>query len=175
MTLWLQILDTDHQLALLYIVHKAYHIWGSSRLYLVNIITHILSVSTEHSVNGISFMCIPVEDVDLVDLSIDLPSAVEFIEDALCDEGVVLWKGYLEARLSSQLTALTYLIVVMHTQRVNATQALQMVRLEQIWPIPDFQEQLVLYELYQYAQSTSNGIYVNRRDKLNNRWTGLKD
>ncbi|KAJ3892082.1 hypothetical protein GG344DRAFT_76264 [Lentinula edodes] len=118
-------------------------------------------------------MCIPgVEDVDLVDLSIDLPSAVAFIEDALCDEGVVLWKGYLEARLSSQLTALIYLIVVMHTQRVNATQALQMVLNKSG---PDFQEQLVLYELYQYAQSTSNGIYANRRDKLNNRWTGLKD
>ena len=40
---------------------------------------------------------------------------------------------------------------------------------KQIWVNPGFQEQLVLYELCQYAPSQSNGIYVSWRHKLNNR------
>ncbi|KAJ4497778.1 hypothetical protein C8R41DRAFT_917162 [Lentinula lateritia] len=81
-----------------------------------SIITHVLSVyaepiPTKHPVR------IPVADADLADLLIDLPSVVTFIEDALRDEGIVLRKGNLEARLSSQLTTLIYFIVLMHTQR----------------------------------------------------------
>ena len=72
----------------------------------------------------------------------------------------------------------------MWTRRLNATQALQVVRSgrriviflhtsdlpatarDQIWPNPGFQEQLVLFELCQYAPSPSNGIYANWRAQL---------
>jgi dual specificity phosphatase 12 len=37
---------------------------------------------------------------------------------------------------------------------------------EQIWPNPGFQEQLILFELCQYAPSPSNGIYVSWRQKI---------
>ena len=40
---------------------------------------------------------------------------------------------------------------------------------DHIWPNPGFQEQLVLFELCQYAPSPSNGIYVNWRTQLDRR------
>jgi dual specificity phosphatase 12 len=58
-------------------------------------ITHILSVCTdpipaELPESGIRHMRIPVEDVDYADLLIYLPSAVQFIDNALKNGGVVL-------------------------------------------------------------------------------------
>ncbi|KAJ3756453.1 protein-tyrosine phosphatase-like protein [Lentinula raphanica] len=135
-------------------------------------ITHILSVCTEqipaeHPASGIRHMRIPVEDVDFADLLIYLPSAVAFIDDALRNDGVVL-VHCVEGLSRSATVIAAYL---MRTRRVNATQALQIVRdcREQIWPNPGFQEQLVLYELCQYAPSPSNGIYVSWRYKLDQR------
>ncbi|KIK67937.1 hypothetical protein GYMLUDRAFT_256744 [Collybiopsis luxurians FD-317 M1] len=155
------------------------------RLYLGNIIaarstrslaerriTHILSVCTdpipaELPASGIRHMRIPVEDVDYADLLIYLPSAVFFIEDALRNGGVVL-VHCVEGLSRSAAVVAAYL---MRTRRLNATQALEIVRQcrEQIWVNPGFQEQLVLYELCQYAPSQTNGIYVSWRHKLNNR------
>jgi dual specificity phosphatase 12 len=40
---------------------------------------------------------------------------------------------------------------------------------EQIWVNPGFQEQLVLYELCQYAPSPSEGIYIKWRTVLDGR------
>ena len=80
----------------------------------------------------------------------------------------------------------------MWSSRVNATQALEIVRRgavlfsgsdwvligrfficttarDQIWLNPGFQEQLVLYELCDYAPSPSNGIYASWRNKLDRR------
>lgn len=37
---------------------------------------------------------------------------------------------------------------------------------DHIWPNPGFQEQLVLFELCQYAPGPSNGIYVKWRSQL---------
>ncbi|KAJ4001832.1 phosphatases II [Lentinula boryana] len=159
------------------------------RLYLGNIIaarstrslterriTHILSVCAElipaeHPASGIRHMRIPVEDVDFADLLIHLPSAVAFIEDALRNDGVVLVHCVEGLSRSATVVAAYF----MHTQRVNATQALQMVRerREQIWPNPGFQEQLVLYELCQYAPSPSNGIYFSWRYRLDHRLAEL--
>ncbi|KAJ4481761.1 hypothetical protein C8J55DRAFT_572861 [Lentinula edodes] len=86
-------------------------------------------------------MRISVEDVDFADPLINIPFAVALIEDALCDEGIVL-VDYVEGCdcHRSLLRTLIYLIVVIHPQRVNARQALQMVRegREQIGPNPGF-------------------------------------
>ncbi|KAF5390534.1 hypothetical protein D9757_002622 [Collybiopsis confluens] len=135
-------------------------------------ITHILSVCTdlipaEHPASGIRHMRIPIEDVDYADLLIHLPSAVAFIKDALRNGGIVLVHG-MEGRSRSAAVIAAYF---MYTRRVNATQALELVRQcrEQTWVNPGFQEQLVLYELCQYAPSPTDGIYVSWRYKLNNR------
>ncbi|KAJ3854519.1 hypothetical protein EV368DRAFT_80498 [Lentinula lateritia] len=74
-------------------------------------------------------MRIPVEDVNFADLLIDLSSAVAFIEDALRDEGIVLWKDYLEAQLSSQLTLCTRKGLMLRIVRECR---------EQIWPNSGF-------------------------------------
>ncbi|KAE9410137.1 phosphatases II [Gymnopus androsaceus JB14] len=135
-------------------------------------ITHILSVCAdpipaELPASGIRHLRIPVEDVDYADLLIHLPAAVNFIEEALRNGGVVL--VHCVEGLSRSATVIA--AYIMRTRRMNATQALEYVRQcrEQIWPNPGFQEQLVLYELCQYAPSPSNGIYVSWRHKLNNR------
>jgi dual specificity phosphatase 12 len=77
---------------------------------------------------------------------------------------------------------------VMWAHRIGATKALERLRRgklfeckyfslllttklarEQIWPNPGFQEQLVLFELCQYAPSPYNGIYQSWRYKLDGR------
>ncbi|KAL0565199.1 hypothetical protein V5O48_016826 [Marasmius crinis-equi] len=156
-----------------------------NRLYLGNImaarstrslterrVTHIISVCSdpipaELPESGIRHMRIPVEDVDYADLLIHLPRAVRFIHEALRSGGVVLVHCVQGISRSAAVVA----AYIMWSSRVNATQALEIVRRarDQIWPNPGFQEQLVLYELCEYAPSPSNGIYASWRQKLDRR------
>ena len=67
----------------------------STRSMTENHITHVVSVCAdpipgEAPESGIYHMRIPVEDVDNVDLLIHLPSACQFIDQALRSGGVVL-------------------------------------------------------------------------------------
>ncbi|KAF9006557.1 protein-tyrosine phosphatase-like protein [Cyathus striatus] len=128
-------------------------------------ITHILSVCTdaipaELPESGITHMRIPVEDVDYADLLIHLPAACHFIDTALRQGGVVLVHCVQGISRSAAVVA----AYIMRTQRINATPLR-----DQIWPNAGFQEQLVLFELCQYAPSPSNGIYVNWRTNLDRR------
>ncbi|KAG6903459.1 hypothetical protein C0995_005482 [Termitomyces sp. Mi166 len=132
-------------------------------------ITHILSVSNdpipaELPESGLRHMRIPVEDVDYEDILIHLPSACQFIEQALRSGGNVLVHCFQGISRSATVVA-AYL---MWRRRINATEALEIVRAarHQIWPNPGFQEQLVLFELCQYAPSPSNGCYASWRVKL---------
>ena len=66
----------------------------STRSMTENNITHIVSVCSdpipgEVPASGICHMRIPVEDVDYADLLIHLPSACQFIDQALRSGGVV--------------------------------------------------------------------------------------
>jgi len=141
----------------------------SSRSLTERRITHILSVCpdpipAELSASGVSHKRIAVDDVDYEDLLIHLPDACRFIDQALRNGGNVLVHCVQGISRSAAVVA-AYL---MWTRRLNATQALQVVRSarDQIWLNPGFQEQLVLFELCQYAPSPSNGIYANWRAQL---------
>ncbi|KAF9268153.1 phosphatases II [Marasmius fiardii PR-910] len=135
-------------------------------------VTHIVSVCSdpipaELPESGIRHMRIPVEDVDYADLLIYLPSAVRFIHEAMRSGGVVLVHCVQGLSRSAAVVA----AYIMWSSRVNATQALEIVRRarDQIWINPGFQEQLVLFELCDYNPSPSNGIYVSWRSKLDRR------
>nr|GAT49055.1 MAP kinase phosphatase 2 [Mycena chlorophos] len=135
-------------------------------------ITHVLSVCTEAipaelPQSGIQHMRIAVEDVDYADLLIHLPSACQFIHQALQTGGIVLVHDVQGISRSAAVVA-AYL---MWTQRLNATRALETIRRarDQIWPNAGFQEQLVLFELCQYAPSPMNGIYRSWRTRLEQR------
>jgi len=153
-----------------------------NRLYLGNIsaarssrslserrITHIVSVCSdpipsEVPESGLTHLRIPVEDVDYADLLIHLPSAVQFIDRAIRGHGVVLVHCVQGLSRSAAVVA-AYL---MYSRRINATDALDIVRRarEQVWPNPGFQEQLVLFELCHYTPSMSNGVYRHWRSKI---------
>ncbi|KAH9482754.1 Dual specificity protein phosphatase 1B [Psilocybe cubensis] len=144
----------------------------STRSLAENRITHILSVCpdpipAELPEAGIVHQRINIEDVDYADLLIHLPAACRFIEQALASGGVVLVHCVQGISRSAAVVA-AYL---MYSRRINSTQALNIVRTarDHIWPNPGFQEQLVLFELCQYAPSRSNGIYVNWRTQLERR------
>ncbi|CAA7260027.1 unnamed protein product [Cyclocybe aegerita] len=144
----------------------------STRSLTENRITHIVSVCTDHipaelPEAGICHMRIGVEDVDYADLLIHLPSACRFIDTALRSGGAVLVHCVQGISRSAAVVA----AYMMWSRRLNATQALEVVRhaRDQIWPNPGFQEQLVLFELCQYAPSPSNGIYVKWRTQLERR------
>ncbi|KAL1675402.1 protein-tyrosine phosphatase-like protein [Schizophyllum commune] len=139
-----------------------------------NRITHIISVCNdaipaESPASGISHYRIPVEDRDYDDLLIWLPTACQFIDNALRSGGVVL--VHCGQGLSRSATVVA--AYLMWSRRISATQALEETRRgearDQIWPNPGFQEQLVLFELCQYAPSRSNGIYSSWRTKLDRR------
>ncbi|KAJ7044535.1 protein-tyrosine phosphatase-like protein [Mycena alexandri] len=149
-------------------------------------ITHVLSVCTdaipaELPQSGIQHMRIPIEDVDYADLLIHLPSACQFIDHALRSGGAILVHDVQGLSRSAAVVA-AYL---MWSHRISATKALETIRKgqrlsanglsrltsspiarDQIWPNAGFQEQLVLFELCQYAPSPSNGIYQSWRYKL---------
>ncbi|KAJ7284494.1 protein-tyrosine phosphatase-like protein [Mycena rebaudengoi] len=135
-------------------------------------ITHVLSVCqdaipAEMPQSGIRHMRIAVEDVDYADLLIHLPSACQFIDHAIRSGGVVLVHDVQGVSRSAAVVA-AYL---MWAHRINSTKALEHIRRarEQIWPNAGFQEQLVLFELCQYAPSPYNGIYQSWRYKLDGR------
>jgi len=109
-------------------------------------------------------MRIRVEDVDYANLLVHFPSACRFIDQALNEGGVVL-VHCIQGLSRSPTVVAAYL---MWSMRIHATQALEIVRnaRDQIWPNPGFQEQLVLFELCQYAPSASNGVYANWRSKI---------
>ncbi|KDR83936.1 hypothetical protein GALMADRAFT_55087 [Galerina marginata CBS 339.88] len=141
----------------------------STRSLTENRITHILSVCSdpipaELPEAGIYHQRIAVEDVDYEDLLIHLPAACHFIDQALRSGGVVLVHCVQGISRSAAVVA-AYL---MWSRRIPSTQALEIVRnaRDHIWPNPGFQEQLVLFELCQYAPSRTNGIYVNWRTQL---------
>lgn len=139
-------------------------------------ISHIVSVCSdpipgELPESGLSHLRIPIEDVDHADLLIHLPVAVRFIDQAIRHHGIVLVHCVQGLSRSAAVVA-AYL---MWSRRINATQALETVRRarEQVWPNPGFQEQLVVYELCQYAPSPSCGIYRSWRSKIERRLKGL--
>ncbi|EEB95084.1 hypothetical protein MPER_06004 [Moniliophthora perniciosa FA553] len=157
-----------------------------NRLYLGNImaarstrslterrITHILSVCTdpipaELPESGIRHMRIPVEDVDYADLLIYLPSAVRFIDDALRNGGVVL--VHCVQGLSRSAAAVA--AYIMWSSRVNATQALEVIRRarDQIWVNPGFQEQLVFVRALPIRNVPGRTAYMSvGKTKLNRR------
>ncbi|KAJ7598098.1 protein-tyrosine phosphatase-like protein [Mycena floridula] len=144
----------------------------SSRSLAEHRITHILSVCADEIAaegfnSGISLLRISVEDVDYADLLIHLPSAVQFIDQAMKSGGVVLVHCLHGISRSAAVIA----AYVMWARRMNATQALDFVRSirDTIWPNAGFQEQLVLYELCQYQPSPYNDIYANWRTRLDRR------
>ncbi|KAK2466099.1 hypothetical protein APHAL10511_001741 [Amanita phalloides] len=106
-------------------------------------ITHILSVCedqipAEDPQSGFSHMRIAVEDVDYADLLIHLPSACQFIDQAIKSGGVVLVHCYQGLSRSAAVVA-AYL---MWSQGLGATQAIDLVRAarDQIWINAGFQE-----------------------------------
>ncbi|KAJ7178951.1 protein-tyrosine phosphatase-like protein [Mycena filopes] len=132
-------------------------------------ITHVLSVCAdsipaELPQSGIQHMRIAIEDVDYADLLIHLPSACQFIDHAIRSGGAILVHDVQGLSRSAAVVA-AYL---MWSHRISATKALETVRKarDQIWPNAGFQEQLVLFELCQYAPSPTNGIYRSWRYKL---------
>ncbi|KAJ7284019.1 protein-tyrosine phosphatase-like protein [Mycena rebaudengoi] len=132
-------------------------------------ITHVLSVCLEAipaelPQSGIQHMRIPIEDVDYADLLIHLPSACQFIDHAIRSGGAILVHDVQGLSRSAAVVA-AYL---MWAHRLSATKSLETVRRarDQIWPNAGFQEQLVLFELCQYAPSPHNGIYQSWRYKL---------
>ncbi|KAJ7613997.1 protein-tyrosine phosphatase-like protein, partial [Roridomyces roridus] len=129
-------------------------------------ITHVLSICTdalpaELPQSGFQHMRIPIEDVDSADLLVHLPAACQFINHALQTGGAILVHSGISR---SAAVVAAYL---MWFQRIALTQALQAIRKArpQIWPNADFQEQLVLFELCQYAPSPANGIYQSWKSK----------
>ncbi|KAJ7590886.1 phosphatases II [Mycena floridula] len=132
-------------------------------------ISHIISVcsdpiASELPGSGIRHLRIDIEDVDYADLLIHLPSAVQFIDQALRSGGNVLVHcGSGRSRSAAVVAA-----YVMWARRMNSTQAIDFVRSvrPQIWIQGGFVEQLVLFELCQYNPTPSNGIYANWRAQL---------
>ncbi|KAF4601976.1 hypothetical protein EYR40_005177 [Pleurotus pulmonarius] len=101
----------------------------SSRSLTERRVTHIVSVCTdaipaELPESGICHLRIPVEDIDFADLLIWLPRAVQFIDQALRNGGNVL----VHCAQGLSRSAAVVAAYLMYAQRVNATQALEMVR-----------------------------------------------
>ncbi|KIM68877.1 hypothetical protein SCLCIDRAFT_13597 [Scleroderma citrinum Foug A] len=141
----------------------------SSRSLTERRITHIVSVCSdpipaEVPESGIYHLRIPVEDVDFADLLIHLPRACHFIDQAIKSEGVVLVHCHQGLTRSATVVA-AYL---MCTQRIDATQAMSVVRQarEQVWFSAGFQEQLILFELCRYMPTPADPYYIGWRRKI---------
>ncbi|KAF9226635.1 phosphatases II [Gyrodon lividus] len=145
------------------------HAARSSRSLTERRITHIVSVCNdpipaELPESGITHLRIPVEDVDFADLLIWLPTACQFIDQAIRAGGVVLVHCYQGLTRSATVVA-AYL---MYTRRIDATQAMLVVReaREQVWYNAGFHEQLVLFELCRYQPSLTCPYYIGWRQKV---------
>ncbi|KZT72545.1 phosphatases II [Daedalea quercina L-15889] len=132
-------------------------------------ITHIVSLGREpipadNPASGIQHLRIPVEDVDYADLLIHLPTTSRFIYNALNNRGIVLVHCVQGLSRSAAVIA-AYL---MWSKRLSPTDAIAEIRKtrEQVWINPGFMEQLVLFELCQYAPSPQEGIYVKWRQRI---------
>lgn len=143
----------------------------SSRILTERRVTHIVSVGAEpipadNPASGYRHLRIPVEDVDYADLLIHLPAACRFIHEAMTTNGVCLVHCVQGISRSAAVVA-AYL---MFSQRVSVTRAIEMVRQarEQVWILPGFQEQLVLFELCQYNPHENEGIYRKWRNRIAN-------
>ncbi|KAJ7284493.1 hypothetical protein C8J57DRAFT_1461753 [Mycena rebaudengoi] len=100
------------------------------------------AIPAEMPQSGIHHMRIAVEDVDYADLLIHLPSACQLLT-MLFGLAVSSWSTMFNAAVVAAYPKLAR---------------------EQIWPNAGFQEQLVLFELCQYAPSPYNGIYRSWRN-----------
>ncbi|KAG6378741.1 protein-tyrosine phosphatase-like protein [Boletus reticuloceps] len=150
-------------------------------------ITHIVSVCNdaipaEIPESGIAHLRVPVEDVDFADLLIWLPTACQFIEQAIAAGGVVL----VHCNQGLTRSATVVAAYLMCTRRIDATQAMSAVRQglflpccpspvsdgsyltarEQVWFNAGFHEQLFLFELCRYQPSPACPYYVGWRQKL---------
>ncbi|KIP10683.1 hypothetical protein PHLGIDRAFT_100807 [Phlebiopsis gigantea 11061_1 CR5-6] len=141
----------------------------SSRILTDRQVSHIVSVGSEpipadNPASGYKHLRIRVEDVDYADLLINLPAACRFIHEALMGGGVVL-VHCVQGNSRSAAVVAAYL---MFKERISATQAIERVRAarEQVWILPGFHEQLVLFELCRYAPSPNEGIYKKWRAKI---------
>ncbi|KAF9021429.1 phosphatases II [Hymenopellis radicata] len=127
-------------------------------------ITHILSVCSDPIPNeahqsGIRHRRIVVQDVNYADLLIKLPSAVQFIYDALSAGGTIL----VHCDTGNSRSAAVVAAFLMCCHGMSSASALAQIRQarETIWIRPGFQQQLVLYELCEYSPSRQNGIYMS--------------
>jgi dual specificity phosphatase 12 len=127
-------------------IHVSINPAKSTRYLTEHHINYIVSVCTEPipaewPQSGVNHLRIPIEDLDYADLLIWLPVAIRFIYQALSGGGVVLVhsvEGLSRApavvaayRKLLELTTCMHpssRLLVMYTQRVNATTALDMVR-----------------------------------------------
>ncbi|KAF8138490.1 protein-tyrosine phosphatase-like protein [Boletus edulis] len=132
-------------------------------------VTHIVSVCNdaipaEIPESGIAHLRVPVEDVDFADLLIWLPTACQFIEQAIAAGGVVL----VHCNQGLTRSATVVAAYLMCTRRIDATQAMSAVRQarEQVWFNAGFHEQLFLFELCRYQPSPACPYYVGWRQKL---------
>jgi len=137
-------------------------------------ITHIVSVCTDPipadlPAGGIKQLRIPIPDIEYSDLLIHLPTACNFIHQAIAEGGTVL--VHCGEGLSRSATVVA--AYLMATRKLDATEAMDVVRRarEQVWFGGGFQEQLVIWGICQYNVTTDNGIYKNWRIQIEN---GLK-
>ncbi|KAF9247373.1 protein-tyrosine phosphatase-like protein [Melanogaster broomeanus] len=147
----------------------------SSRSLTERRITHIVSVCNdpipaELRESGIAHLRIPVEDVDFADLLIWLPTACQFIDQAIKGNHVVLVHCHQGLTRSATVVA-AYL---MYARRMDAAQAMSVVRQarEQVWFNAGFHEQLVLFELCRYQPNPTCPYYIGWRQKVDAHLTG---
>ncbi|KAF8842723.1 phosphatases II [Paxillus ammoniavirescens] len=145
------------------------HAATSSRSLTERRITHVVSVCSdpipaELPESGIVHLRIPVEDYDFADLLIWLPTACQFIHQAISGGGIVLVHCHQGLTRSAAVVA-AYL---MYTRRIDAAQAMSDVRQarEQVWYTAGLHEQLVLFELCRYQPSPTCPYYAGWRQKV---------